>query len=297
VSVLRRLALAVPTLAGITLVTFMLMHLAPGDPAEVRAGQGRGASAETVAALRAEYQLERPLVPRYLAWAGRSLQLDFGRSFVDGRPVRDKIGEALPVTLALALIAAGLAYALAVPLGSLLAVAERRAWVRVLSVALAFAYAVPAAAVGLCLLRLGAPYGGRGWALVAAASCLALATLVRISRYQRAALLEALRADYVRTARAKGGGLATELAHALRNALLPTVTLLGVEVPSLLSGSVIVEQVFGVHGLGLMTFDAVLARDYPVLLGLTTLAALVTLAGVLLADLAYGLIDPRLRGP
>ena len=185
------------------------------------------------------------------------------------------------------------AYLLAVPLGCALALGEGRRWTRAVEVVLALAYATPSIALGLLLLAAGAPFGNR--ALVVAAACLSLTALVRVSRHQRSALLGALRADYIQTARAKGGGPATILRHALRNALLPVLTLLGVELPALLSGSVLVEQVFGIHGLGLLAFDAVLARDYPTLLGLTTLAAVLTLVAVLLVDAAYGLLDPRLR--
>jgi peptide/nickel transport system permease protein len=289
----RRLALVPLTFIGITLCTFLLVHLAPGDPATLRAGNARGATAESIAALRQDYGLDQPLGHRYLAWLGRSARLDFGRSFTDGRLVRDKIAEALPTTLALALLALALAYGAAVPLGCWLAVADGGRAARGVGAALALGYALPTAAVALWLISVGAPLGG----LFAPAACLALVAGVKIARTQRAALLAVLRADYLQTARAKGAGpLALYGRHALGNALLPTLTLIGAELPSLLSGSVVVEQVFGVHGLGLCAFDAVLARDYPTLLGLTSLGALVTLATVLVVDVVYGLVDPRLRG-
>jgi peptide/nickel transport system permease protein len=292
----QRLALLPLTLVGITLATFLLLHLAPGDPATVRAGSGRGVTPESVAALRAEYGLDRPLAVRYVEWAARSLRFDFGRSFVDGRPVRARIAEALPVTLGLALLAVVLAYLVAVPLGCALALGDGKPLARAGEVALALLYATPTVALAMGLLSVGAPWGGRGpAALSTAAGCLALATLVRISRHQRSALLGALRADYLQTARAKGGGPRQILRHALANALLPMVTLLGSELGALLSGSILIEQVFGIHGLGLLAFDAVLQRDYPTLLGLTTLGAGLTLFCVLVVDAAYGRLDPRLR--
>jgi peptide/nickel transport system permease protein len=293
----RRILFVPPTLIGITLATFLLIHLAPGDPAAIRSGQGRGVTPEALAAFRDAYELDRPLGPRYLAWVARSARLDFGTSLVDGRPVREKLAEALPITLALALAATFLAYFVAIPLGCALGAGDGRRWARLTNGGLYVVYALPVAAVSLLALSLGAPYGGRGpGAVLVAAACLALATSVRLSRHQRAALLDALSADYVLTARAKGASpTQVVLGHALRNALLPMVTLLGSELPVLLSGSVIVEQVFGIRGLGLMGFDAVLARDYPMLLGLTTLGAVITLAGVLAADAVYGLVDPRLR--
>jgi peptide/nickel transport system permease protein len=294
---MKRLALLPLTLLGITLVTFLLLHLAPGDPASVRAGSSRGVTSESIAALRAEYQLDQPLFTQYLHWLARSARLDFGRSFVDGRPVRARIAEALPVTLGLALLAVALAYLVAVPLGCWLALAEGRRAARALELLLAAAYATPTLAVGMALLSLGAPWGGRSLlSLLSAAACLSLTTVIRISRQQRAALLGALRADYVLTAQAKGGGPRTVLFHALRNTLLPMLTLLGAELASLLSGAVIIEQLFGIHGLGLLAFDAVLARDYPTLLGLGSLTALITVFAVWFVDLAYGLADPRVRG-
>jgi peptide/nickel transport system permease protein len=247
--------------------------------------------------MRAEYGLDRPLASQYAAWLGRSVRLDFGESLRDGRPVRAKIAEALPTSLALALLAVALAFAVAVPLGAALGAWDRRPAARALSAALYAVYALPVAAVALLILRAGAPWGARSiLGMLPAAAALALAETVKLARYQRAALLDALSADYVTTARAKGHGPAGVVAHALRNALLPTITLVGSELPALLSAGVIVEQVFGLHGIGMMAFDAVMTRDVPLLLGITTVGAVVTLAAVLAADLAYGLADPRLRG-
>ena len=293
----RRLAVVPLTLFGITLVTFALLHALPGDAVLVQAGTSRGASPESLAAMRHQYGLDRPLPAQYADWLARSARLDFGDSLVDGRPVRAKIAAALPTTLALALLAAALAFGVAVPLGAALGWFDRRRWARGSSAALYVFYALPIAAVAMLVLRAGAPWGARTLVgMLPAAACLALAESVKLARYQRGAVLDALAADYVTTARAKGNGPAGVVAHALRNALLPTVTLLGSELPALLSASVIVEQVFGLHGIGMMAFDAVMARDVPLLLGITTVGAVATLAAVLAADLAYGLVDPRLKG-
>ena len=182
------------------------------------------------------------------------------------------------------------------PLGCALGYFDRSRVVRLSSSALYVLYALPVAAVAMLVLRAGAPWGARTVAgMLPAAACLALAETVKLARYQRGALLDALAADYVTTARAKGHGPRGVIAHALRNALLPTVTLLASELPALLSAAVIVEQVFGLHGIGMMAFDAVMTRDVPLLLGITTVGALVTLAAVLTADVAYGLVDPRLK--
>jgi peptide/nickel transport system permease protein len=293
----RRLLTVPALLVGITLVTFTLAHALPGDAATLQAGAGRGASPEAVRALRERYGLDRPLAAQYGAWLARSARLDFGDSLGDGEPVRAKLARALPTTLTLALLATALAFALALPLGVALALGDRRPWARAAGAAIAAVYALPGAAVALLVLRAGAPWGGRTvWALLPAAACLALTEAARLTRHQRSALVVALAAGYVTTARAKGAGTVTVARHALANALLPMLTLLGAELPALLSASVIVEQVFGLPGLGRLAFDAVLARDVPLLLGLTTLGALLTLAAVLAADIAYGLADPRLRG-
>ena len=292
-AVARRLLLVPPTLLGITLVTFVLVNLAPGDPASLRAGVGRGVTAEVIAENRALAGLERPLLERYVVWIGRSARLDFGISLRDGRPVRDAILDALPHTALLALIATLLAFGAAVPLGVFAARQDRTRTGTALEVGLAIAYGVPSLALALVLLSAGASYG-EGW--LAPSLCLALPSVVTLSRYQRGSLLAVLRADYIRTARAKGASeRAVFFGHALANALLPMVTLLGAEVPALLSGSVLVEQVFGVRGIGMLGYEALLSRDYPMLMALTTLAALCTLCGVLVADAAYGLLDPRLR--
>jgi len=293
----RRLLLVPATLVGITLVTFALLHALPGDAATVQAGTSRGASPESLAAMRHDYGLDRPLWSQYAAWLGRSARLDFGASLVDGEPVRDKLARALPVTLALAFLATILAFGVAVPLGAALGYYDRCRWARASSAALYGLYALPGAAVALLVLHAGAPWGARTLlGMLPAAACLALAEMVKLARYQRGAVVGELAADYVVTARAKGHGPRGAVAHALRNALMPTVTLLGAELPALLSASVIVEQVFGLHGIGMMALDAVLTRDVPLLLAITTVAAVATLAGVLAADVAYGLVDPRLRG-
>jgi peptide/nickel transport system permease protein len=288
-----RFAGAVATMVGVTLATFLLVHLAPGDPASVRLGSGR-AGAEAHAALRRQLGLddERPLWRRYAEWVGRTARLDFGDSLVDGRPVRERIGAAMPTTAALGFLAALLAFGVGIPLGALLGARPR--WARALDGPLAVAYAIPVAALGLAALAAGAPYGGRGGLLVGAA-CLALALLVRIGRHQRAALTEALAADWMLAARARGLPPGRLLFGAVRYSLLPAVTLLGSELPALLSGSVLVEEIFGLPGLGRLGLDAVVARDYPTLMALATLGAVLTLGGTWLSDFLYRRIDPRLR--
>lgn len=292
-----RLLLAVPTLLGVTLVTFALVHLLPGDPGQLRAGEGRGVTAQVIEENRALAGLDQPLGRRYLRWLGRSARLDFGRSLADGRPVRARVGEALLPTVALGLLAALLAVGIGLPLGALSALRAGRPEALLIELALTAAYAVPVLALGLLLLRAGAPYGGGSLVgLLAPALCLCLPSLVVMAQQQRAALRSALASDPVRGARAKGAGpLRVLLVHALPIALLPMVTLIGSQVPWLLSGSVIVERIFGLGGLGELGYQSLLARDYPTVMALTTVAAVLSIGGMLVADLAAVLLDPRLR--
>lgn len=291
---LGRLLLVGVTLIGISFVTFALVHLAPGDAASLRAGSGRGVTSEIIKQNRELAGLDQPFGRRYLQWLGHSLTLDFGHSLRDGRQVRTRLAEALPQTLSLGLLAALMAIGIAVPLGSWSALRAERRRARAVEVVLAILYAMPSVATALLLLHAGAGYADEGPAL-AAAICLAYPSAIVLSRHQRGALLGVLRAEFMRTARAKGLSEISILRHALRNSLLPLVTLLGAQVPALLSGSVIVEQIFGIRGLGQLGYQAVLDRDLPMLMGLLTLSAALVLVGVLLADAACLVLDPRLR--
>jgi peptide/nickel transport system permease protein len=290
----RRVASLPLVLVAVTLATFALAHVVPGDAAT--ANSGTGASPEAVAAYRAAYGLDRPLAAQYASWLWRSARLDFGRSLVDGRDVRESIAAALPVTLGLAALALAISFAIALPLGIGLGMADRKRFTPFLAGALQLGYALPVAAVALAVLAAGAPYGHSPGAFFAAAACLAVPEVARLSRYQRGAIVVELDAGYILAARARGAGPARVAVHAARNALLQTLTLAGAELPALVSAAVVVESVFGIRGIGRLAFDAVLRRDYPVLLGVTTAGAVVTLACVLAADLAVEIADPRLRG-
>jgi peptide/nickel transport system permease protein len=294
-STLVRLALAVPTFIGITFVTFALMHAAPGDPAAMRMGTSVQPAAE--AELRRTLDLDAPFARRYLAWLGHTVRFDFGTSWSDGRAVRDRIAQALPTTFALALIAVVLIYGFAVPLGWALAAGRGRAWRIPLEAAMFAVYGVPTAAAAMLALRAGAPYGSASLlALVVAAGCIAYPQVVRVARVERAALLDTLTQDFILVARSKGASEARVfIRHALPAIAPALVALLSTELPVLLSGSVLVEAVFGLRGLGGLAWDAVVARDRPLLLGLASTSALVALGAVLIADLLSLWLDPRLR--
>ena len=314
----RRLLQMVPTFLGITLLTFAISHLAPGDPLQLdteSASAAGGASAAN-AAFREAHGLDLPLPVQYLRWLKKILTFDFGRSLQDHRLVSDKLAEALPQTLLLAVVSLLLAYLLAIPIGVHAAARPKSVFRRGVAVSLYLLYAMPTFWVAVMLLLLLGdlfPFQGlespgaenlsfigrvldTAWHLVLPVFCLSYPTLAVVSRQVRAAMTEALSQDYVRAARARGiPERSVIFKHALRNSLLPVVTMLGMSLPHLIGGSVVVERVFGINGMGLLAFEAIALRDYPVVMAICTLAALVTMVSVLVADLLYGLADPRIR--
>jgi peptide/nickel transport system permease protein len=301
---LRRLALMVPTFLGITLLTFCVAQWAPGDPFQLER-EGAGPGADVVAMQRAAAGLEAPLPVQFARWLSRVARLDFGRSLIDQRLVTEKLAETLPRTALIAGLALVLGFGLAVPLGVLLATHARRRWARALELLLLVAWSVPTFWVAVLLLLLfsgprffdwfpvqGLADGG----FVLPVICLTWPTLVVATRQVRAAMEQALAQDFVKAARARGIPESKVVwRHALRNSLLPVVTMLGLHLPALVGGSVVVERIFGIPGMGLLAFDSIGTRDYPTVMGVATSMALVTMFSMLLVDLAYGLIDPRIR--
>jgi len=248
---------------------------------------------------------------QYARWLSRVARLDFGRSLVDQRPVSEKLAEALPRTALVSGLAILFGFGLAVPLGVYL-VTRKTALSRLLSAALAVVWSVPTFWVAvLLLLTLSSPRAldvfpmqglGEGgpldlaWHLVLPVACLTYPTLAIATRQVRAAMQDALAQDYVRAARARGiPERRVVWHHALRNSLLPVVTLLGFDLPHVLGGSVVIERVFGIPGMGLLAFDAVGTRDYPTVMGVATVMAVATMLSMLAVDVAYGFIDPRIR--
>lgn len=315
--VLRRLLLAVPTLAGIIVLVFLLLHLAPGSPVSaLGADSGRRVSQRAAEEMRRVYGLDRPLPERFAKWIGRVARLDFGESFVDRRPVLERIGEALPYTLLLNGIALLLTLGIAVPLGVSAGGRPEGPFDRTSGALLFALYSLPAFWAALLLqtlfsVKLGwlplygvasdAPGTGgrildRAAHLVLPVVCLTYGSLAFFARLIRASVAETRVADYVLAARARGLSRREALwRHAFRNALLPLVTLLGLVVPGLLSGSVIIERIFAWPGLGRLYFDSILSRDYPVVLALSLLGAVATLVLTLAADVAAAAVDPRIR--
>jgi peptide/nickel transport system permease protein len=315
--IVRRILLAVPTLFGIVLAVFFLLHLAPGGPLSL-AGQHGRVSREAVDQMRHLYKLDRPISEQFLAWMERVARFDLGDSFQDHRPVARRIFEALPYTLELNLLALFLTLLIAVPLGVTAAGRPGGAFDRVSAAALFALYSLPSFWVALLLMSLFSvrlewlPLFGvasdvataSGWGaladraahLVLPVVCLTYGALAFFARLVRAGVAETASQDFVLAARARGASRRRALwAHAFRNALLPLVTLLGLLLPALLSGSVIIERIFAWPGLGRLYFDAILARDYPVVMGLTLFTAVLTLAAMLFADILYAVVDPRVR--
>ncbi|MBL8917448.1 MAG: ABC transporter permease [Myxococcaceae bacterium] len=310
--IVTRLVWMVPTFLVITAITFAVAHLAPGDPLQL---SEEGASAAAVEAARKELELDRPLVARYFVWLGRLATADLGRSVVDRSLVTEKIGDALPRTVLVSGLALVVATLLAIALGVLLAVRETKA-TRAVGAVLALASGVPSFWVAvLALLWLATPRGvelfpfqglssegGGGldlaWHLVLPVACLAWPTVAMLARYVREGVSSALRQEFVRAARARGLDERTVvLRHALPNALIPVVTVLGLHLPHVVAGSVVIERVFGIHGMGVLAFEAIGTRDYPVVMGVATVMAAVTLVSMLLTDLAAAWVDPRIRLP
>ncbi len=302
--VIRRLLLMIPTFLGITLLTFAVAQFAPGDPFQLELENGNPGQV-TVDQQRAQHGLDAPLPVQFGRWLSRVARFDFGSSFTDRRPVTEKLGEAAPRTALIAGLSLLLGFGLAVPLGVVLAVNARKRWAKAVSALLVAAWSVPSfwlAVIGLMLFASprffnwlpvqGLADGG----FILPVLCLTWPTLVVATRQVRSAMQEALGQDYVKAARARGIPEGRVIwRHALRNSLLPVVTMLGLHLPHLVGGSVVIERIFGIPGMGLLAFEAIGTRDYPTVMGVATVMALATMASMLVVDLAYGFIDPRIR--
>lgn len=316
--ILRRLAYGVILLLGVVVLNFLLIHAAPGDPAEVIAGEMGGATVEMMAKIRADYGLDKPLIVQLGIYLGGIVQGDFGRSFFFDQPVVDLIAARIVPTILLVAAAQVFAISLGVGMGVLAARRPQGAWSAFVSVFSTIGYAAPVFWTGLMLIVLFAsiipifPVEGMTSArfsggpiayavdvlhhLVLPAVTLGVIFLAQYARLSRASMIDVLGADYVRTARAKGlSERAVTFKHALRNAVLPILTVAGIQFGNLISGALLVETVFNWPGMGRLAFDSVLRRDYPTLLGVLFFAAAMVVIANLLTDLSYRLADPRIR--
>jgi len=303
--ILSRLATLLPVLLGLSLITFGLIALVPGDPAEVLARRGREVepSPQQIEAVRRELGLDQPVAIQYLRWLGGAVRGDLGDSLDTGQPVWDEIMARLPATLELALAGLTVGVLIAVPIGVLAAVWQG-SWLDQISRALALlGAAIPSFWLGAMLILLFAvklqwlPAMGRGTPQQIALPALALGigTSAAVMRLTRASLLETLSEDYVRTARAKGLRERTVvLIHALKPALLPVITILGLQLGNLLGGALVIETIFAWPGLGQFIIRSILNRDITVIQGFTLTMGLVFVVTNTLVDLVYGWLDPRI---
>lgn len=302
--VARRAVALVPVLFGVSLFIFILTAVSLGDP--VRAALGQRGEPELIAQIRRDYALDEPVITRYTLWMGRLIRGDLGRSYHQQRRVTEILAERVPATLRLALAATAIAIFLGVTAGILAALHQRGVWDWLLMSLAVIGISTPVFWLGMMLilffaLLLGwfpvSGYGDGGWRyLVLPAFALGALHTGIIARMTRASLLEAIGQEYVRTARAKGlPERAVIIKHALRNALLPVVTVVGIGLGDLLVGAPLTETVFAWPGLGRLLVAAVGQRDLPVVMGAVLLFALVYVTATLLTDLAYAVIDPRVR--
>lgn len=313
----RRLLLSVPLLLGISVVVFLLLQATPGGPLSNGEGGAGQTSPEQIERLRAEYGLDRPLPVQYLDWLGGLATGDWGTSMRTGQPVLTMIGERLPTTLLLIGIAFGISLLIAIPVGIAAARRQHSAF-DYAATGLSFAgFATPSFWFGLMLLfvfsySLGwLPSAGledlrethtgldglwdRIEHLIMPVAVLALVTTASLTRYVRAAMLDVLDQDYIRTAR--GSGLPERtviLRHGLKNAAIPVVTVAVLAIPELFLGTVITESIFSISGIGRLFIESADERDYPILLGILVIASLLVVLANLLADILYALLDPRI---
>lgn len=323
---IRRLLLIVPSFLGITVITFVMLQLMPGNPVNLRLQKlqgtmGTNISPELIEETKRLYGLDKPIWEQYVRWVGRIVTFDFGTSYKDRRPVRDKIFEAVPVTLQLNIISILIIYLLSIPIG-VYSATHQRTWSDAgITVVLFLLYSLPNFWVAMLLIYFlgsGHPFSwfpiyglnsletahmtpvqwflDRLWHLVLPVACLTYNGLAEISQFSRSGMIDVIRQDYVRTARAYGfTEKVVVFKYAMRNALIPIITLLATLLPALIGGSVIIENIFSIPGMGRLSFEAVLSRDYPTVMGILTFSALLTLIGLILSDVLYAITDPRIK--
>ena len=323
--IIKRLILLIPTLLGITIITFFIIQLAPGNPVERKLQLDEGVKSEAITKEIVEetkrlYGLDKPIYVRYGIWLKQIVTLDFGRSYKDHRPVIDKIAERIPITLTLNIISILLIYMISIPVGVYSAVKHGSPPEMASTFILFILYSIPSFWMAMILifflgggeywnvfpvygiLSPGAenyPFYEKAvnflWHIVLPVFCLTYGSLAYLSRFQKGSLLEVLKEDFVRTATAKGLPRSKViLKHALRNALIPIITIVAGILPAMIGGSVIIETIFSIPGIGQLGFESVLARDYPMIMAIATISAFLTLIGILISDLVYVLVDPRI---
>lgn len=317
--IFRRLLGIVPLLLGITIISFIVIHLAPGKPTTLDNALNPKISFEARQRLEKLYGLDKPLFAQYSGWLWRMARFDFGRSIGDNRLVLDKIKERIPVTLAINILSLFFILIFAIPIGVKSALMPDKIFDKAMTVFVFIGFSVPAFWLALLLMNF---FGVKlGWLPISGIKSLdfeyftfwqkiidvskhlvlplfvsSITGLAGVSRYMRSSMIEALNQPYIYTARAKGvpeDKIAYK--HAFRNAILPIVTILGLSVPGLLGGSVIFESIFALPGIGRLFYEAVMMRDYPLIMAEVVIGAILTMVGNLAADISYAYVDPRIR--
>lgn len=316
--VIRRLLGLLPVFLGITLISFFVIHLAPGKPTDMQTSLNPKISYEARLRMEKLYGLDKPVHVQYVDWLKRFLTFDFGRSYVDDRPVSEKIAERIPITLLINILSLALILAVGIPLGVISAVKRGSILDRLTTIFVFVGFSTPEFWLALIFMSL---FGiTLGWLPISGIKSLdfeylslfgkvidvarhlvlpvfiaAFGSLAGISRYMRTSMIGIIHQDFIRTARAKGLAESEIIyKHALKNAVLPVITILGLSVPGLIGGSVIFESIFGIPGMGRLFYESVMSRDYPTIMGILSIGAILTLIGNLVADIAYSYADPRI---
>ncbi len=316
--IVKRLLALIPVFLGITLISFFVIHLSPGKPTDMQTSMNPKVSYEARARLEKLYGLDRPVYIQYLSWLRRFATFDFGKSYVDDRPVSEKIAERIPVTLLINVLSLAMILAIGIPIGILSALRRGTLPDRLTTILVFIGFSTPEFWVALLLMSLFGislgilPISGlksldfeylsiAGKVLDIAKHLIlpvcisAFGSLAGISRYMRSSMIGIIHQDYISAARAKGLDEKSVIyKHALKNAMLPIITVLGLSVPGLIGGSVIFESIFAIPGMGRLFYTSVMSRDYPTIMGVLAIGAMLTLIGNLIADIAYYYADPRI---
>jgi peptide/nickel transport system permease protein len=317
--IMRRLLGIIPLLIGITVISFAIIHLAPGKPTTIEQSLNPKVSQEVRLRLEKLYGLDKPLYIQYLNWVKKLVRFDFGISFIDNRPVSEKILERIPLTLTINILSLLLIFLIAVPLGIKSAIKAGSCFDNFTTVIVFLFFSAPTFWLALLLMQLFCI--NLGWLPTSGIKSLdfeyfnwwqksvdlvrhlalpvfvsSLGGFAGLTRYMRSSMLEVLNQPYIYTARAKGLPEKQVIyKHALRNAILPIVTIVGLSIPGLLGGSVIFESIFALPGLGRLFYEAVMTRDYPLIMAEVVLGGVLTMLGNLIADICYAYVDPRIK--